>query len=357
MFPSHQKRIGIVGGGVAGLTIARFLSAFGLRSIIIENQSALGGHVRNWACMATQRCLRCYSCTVADLVAAVTASPLVHALLKTELAEISTEKGAVRQVTVRHIESGKTQSFDVSALVLAAGFQPYDPSDKGFWGYGQLTESVLTLQDMYRMVKDDELNGFSRGVEGPMRVAFFQCVGSRDRSIGANYCSHYCCKAALRMALRIAHEKPDWRLSIFYVDLQVTGKFGSQLLKEAQSRGIRLIQGVPGEIVPQSDGMVVVVREENGRNIREPYHRIVLSIGQRPAATLPRLAAICGLELDRFGYGASPRSLCNGRTDIQGLYLAGSCVGPMDIEETLLHAGQTAAAVVQDLMRKREDSV
>jgi heterodisulfide reductase subunit A len=292
--------------------------------------------------------LTCFACIVEDLVDEVTSSSAVEFLFQSELSSVERSEAAIDKVTVRSLNGGGENVFDADALVLATGFTPYDPSEKVFWGYGRL-DGVLTLAEMDSYVRNNDLAGFAEGVTEPLRLAFFQCVGSRDRSIGANYCSQYCCQAALRTALRLRHERPDWDISIFYIDLQVAGKLAGRLLAEASAQNVRLLQGVPGEIVCGVNGLLEVVREASGRNIRETYHRIVLSIGQRPSTANREIADTVGLPLDEFGFLA-PKALTDpSRTAAVGIYLAGTCAGPKGIEATIEHAGQTTEAIIEDI--------
>jgi heterodisulfide reductase subunit A2 len=343
-----DKNVVIIGGGVAGLAVAKSLANNGISSTIVERDDRLGGRVRQWACMATDRCLRCFACIVQDLVDEVTSLPEVKILHECELASVERSEGVIEKITVRSLNGGAERVLNADALVLATGFDPYDPSEKIFWGYGS-SKGVLTLAEMDSYVRNDDLAGFAENVAEPLRVAFFQCIGSRDRSIGANYCSQYCCQAALRMALRLRHARPDWDITIFYIDLQIAGKLAGHLLADAADKSIRLVQGVPGEIVEGDEGILQVVREAGGRNVRESYHRVVLSVGQRPSDSSREMAALTGLSLDDFGFLAPSGLTDPSRTAAGGIYLAGTCAGPKGIEATLEHAGQATEAVIEDL--------
>ncbi|MDQ7784996.1 MAG: FAD-dependent oxidoreductase [Desulfomonilaceae bacterium] len=346
---SHaQPSVVIVGGGIAGLSVAKCLSDNGLSCTLIERENQLGGHVRSWACMATDRCLRCFCCTVEDLIDVVESSERVSVLTGCELESLERPGTNSFRVQVRNATNGDRQPVEAAAVVIAAGFTPYDPSEKVFWGYG-VHRGVVTLQELDTLVRRDDLAGFVGESDEPLKMAFFQCVGSRDRSIGADYCSQYCCKAALRMALRLRKDKPDWEITIFYIDLQVAGKFAGSLLSLAEEKQIRLIQGVPGEIVPREDGTLEILREHKGVNVREIYDKIVLSVGQHPLPDVSRLSSLAGLETDRFGFltAAGTQDPC--RTRVDRVYVAGTVGGPKDIEQTVEHAGRTAAAVLADL--------
>lgn len=345
-----QQDVVIIGGGVAGLAVAKALAGNGITSTIVEKGPELGGNVRKWACMATDECNRCFACSLEDLAGEIASHPSVQVLQERELSSVERSEKSLQRVGVRPVGGGAETFLDARSLVLATGFEPYDPSEKIFWGYGRFS-GILTLAELNTFVRNDNLAGWVEDASDPLKIAFFQCIGSRDKSIGANYCSQYCCTAALRMALRLRHEHPEWDISIFYIDLQVAGKHAAKLLSEASAKNIRLIQGVPGEILQGAEGTLEIVREQDGRNVRENYHRIVLSIGQRPSRGNEQLAAATGLVLDEFGFLASSALIDPCRTVAAGVYLAGTCGGPRGIEATLDHAGQTAAAVLEDLRR------
>jgi heterodisulfide reductase subunit A2 len=349
--PKSDKQVVIVGAGIGGLAVARSLLANGIGCTVVEKENYLGGKVRDWACMATDQCLRCFCCIVGDLVHEIDTIPGAKVINGAELSSVKPSSGGI-QVGIRSLGSETDEVLDAEALVVATGFQPYDPTEKLFWGYGRL-KGVLTLKDMNAYVRNDDLAGFSSGIQGAAQIAFFQCVGSRDSADNANYCSQYCCEAALRMALKLRQEHENWEITIFYIDLQVAGKFAGPLLAEARRHGIRLIQGVPGEIVQGDDDMLQIIREDSGRNVRESFHRIILSIGQRPSPDSPGIAEMAGVEMNEFGFFSSKDILGGGRTRVERVYIAGTCNGPKDIEETLMDGGQTAAAIMSDLFGKR----
>jgi heterodisulfide reductase subunit A2 len=146
--------------------------------------------------------------------------------------------------------------------------------------------------------------------------------------------------------LKLRHERPEIAVTLFYIDLQVAGKHAGTLLTEAEDKGVRLRQGVPGEIRTSEHELDIIIESE-GRNQKESFDRVILSIGQRPNAIL----SVAGLDLsaDEFGFVRSKGSLDSSRTSVPGLYVAGTCTGPKNIEHTLEHAGQTAEAIMADL--------
>jgi len=348
MRENDNKQVTIVGGGIAGLTVAKLLSEHNVSFALVEKTDKLGGHTKDWACMATDECKSCYCCSVFDYEDAVASSRKSEILLGHELHSVIRSSSGIHSVTLRQIESGAEREIHSSALVIAVGFETFDPTEKGFWGYGRI-DGVITLVELNRLLRSDDLAQLSPDEDGQLNVAFFQCVGSRDKTIGANYCSQYCCSAAIRSALKVLHERPRWKISIFYVDLQVAGKTVRTLLDEAQSKGVRFLQGVPGEIQPLQDGGLRVISELDGENVVERFDKVVLSVGQRAPSSARAVADIIEAPLNEFGFFQT-RSLFDAvRAPVDGIYIAGSCSGPLNITDITLNAGKVVSAIIADI--------
>lgn len=343
-----DKPIFILGGGIAGLRVAKTLADNGVKSSVVERDGNLGGNVRNWACMATDQCLRCFCCSVEDLVDGVISSDKIDVLTGWELSAVLESDTGEKRVRLKRIGTTEEKIADAEALVIATGFRPYDPGEKVLWGHGRVA-GVYSLAEVNALLRGDMVSEFTGGAAG-LRVAFFQCAGSRDATTQFNYCSQFCCKAALRMSLKLVHEWPDMAVTIFYIDLQMAGTYAGDLLKMAQDKNIRLCQGVPGEIRDSEDGLEVVVEAE-GQNRKECFHRVILSVGERPNRVQPSMEHL-GLLSNEFGFVQTGEALDGSRTQVEGIYVAGTCQGPKDIEATLEHADQTAAILLADLHKR-----
>ncbi|MGC8603686.1 MAG: FAD-dependent oxidoreductase [Desulfomonilaceae bacterium] len=348
MCEQDESRVVILGGGIAGLAIAKLLSENEIPFAIVEKSDRLGGHTRDWACMATDKCSNCYSCSVFDLEDAVVSSGKGQILLRHELSSVITSNSGITGVKLRDFDNDNEKELFASAIVIAVGFEPFDPVGKAFWGYG-LIDGVITLAELNHLIRLDDWDKLLPDRGGCANLAFFQCVGSRDKSIGSNYCSQYCCAAAIRAALRILYERPEWKISIFYIDLQIAGKTIPDLIEEARKKGVRFLQGVPGEIRLFQEGGLQVILEKEGKNVAEVFDRIVLSIGQHPSPSASIISRITEAPLNEFGFFQTRSSFDPVRSPVDRIYIAGACSGPANIPDVILNAGQVVSAIIADI--------
>jgi heterodisulfide reductase subunit A len=218
----------------------------------------------------------------------------------------------------------------------------------GCLGYGRYP-NVLTGLDLEKVFnREGRLRLPSNGKE-PRSVALIQCIGSRDETHG--YCSQVCCKYAMRFARLIKYHNPKAEVTIFYIDLQTAGKGFAQFYEDCQE-AIRFVRGVPVEISETSSGELEV-RFENiseGKVARETFDLVALSVGLSPRDDSWKLARTLGINLGEFGFFDTKEPLNSNETNVEGIFLAGTCQGPRDIPESFAHgmaAAQRATEVLQ----------
>lgn len=227
------------------------------------------------------------------------------------------------------------ETVTVQAVVMAGGYTPFDPRLKPRYGYGKVPNVISALELDQSLRFGGHINRPSDG-KIPSRVAFVQCVGSRDKSLGRDYCSRICCGYALRMAWLIRHRWPETAISFFYMDVQTTGRDFEAYYQET-GRHIELIHGVPGEITAGPDGLVQVpfVGDRTGLKETRDFDLVVLSVGLGPPDQA--VVQLLGLENDEDGFPV-------GRPD-EGLFLAGAASGPMSVAESITFARGAAEKV------------
>lgn len=247
------------------------------------------------------------------------------------------------------IELGRAREaseLDVDAIVVATGFAPFDPARQPQWAHGRHPD-VVTALELERLVRPradgspPELRRPSTG-EPARRVAFVQCVGSRDRE--RPYCSAVCCMHALKEAILLRERLHVPECDVYAIDLRCTGKGYEQTLARAIEAGVRLVPARPGAVEPGERPLLRVERETDGPGLaqsREAYDLVVLSTGMVPAPGTAELAAVLGLELDAHGFVAvEPGSMA--RTSRPGVFVCGAAAGPSDLPWSITTASQAA---------------
>lgn len=331
-----------MGGGISGITVASELAQNGIPTTLIERESSLGGLSASFCCKASESCNKCFACVVDKRISEIGSRKDISILTQTELAGVKKGPGEYN-VTLR--KRKERIDLKVSAVVIAAGIDPYDATQKAEYGYGRF-KNVITAKDLDEMLRyRGELSRPSDG-KLPKNVAFFQCVGSRDESIGNLYCSQVCCAYALRLIKAIRHQYPEVRATFLYMDIQPAGTAFQQFLSSCrEDKGIRFIRSLPSKVYHSALSENLRVRfadPEAGEVIEESFDLVVLSVGMTLRKGANSLLELFGLSLTEDGFFASPPSQT-------GLFVAGACSGPKDIDRSILHAKSTALLVQQHL--------
>ncbi|MEE8441237.1 MAG: 2Fe-2S iron-sulfur cluster-binding protein, partial [Spirochaetia bacterium] len=261
------------------------------------------------------------------------------------------------------IDYGQTDSMtdiEAGAVILAPGFCLYDPSQKPALGYDTFPDVVTSLQFERILSASGPCNGkVVRPSDGktPDKVAFIQCVGSRDSE--HNYCSSVCCMYAIKEAVMAKEHEPDLECEIFYIDIRAHGKGFDEYVERAKNLGIQFTRCRPSRIEEhRSTGKLTIgyVDEDTQEYGENNFGLVVLSAGLEPPADIRELASTFGVELTESGF-AGTRPFGPVATSVDGVYVCGPFAEPKDIPETVVEASSAAAAVMVDLASVRGTDV
>ncbi|MEM2432655.1 MAG: CoB--CoM heterodisulfide reductase iron-sulfur subunit A family protein [Candidatus Bathyarchaeia archaeon] len=242
----------------------------------------------------------------------------------------------------------KRMEIEVGTIIVATGCSTFDPSILEEYGYGTY-ENVVTALEFERILAP---TGPTRGVilrpsDGriPKRIAFVQCVGSRDKRTNI-YCSRVCCMYATKQALLIKERIPDAKVTIFYIDMRAFGKGFEEFYARAQSEGVYYIRGKVAEIIedPGTKNLKLVAEDTlSGEVIETEADLVILSIGLIPSASTKDLREKIGLLVgpDGFFKEAHPK-LRPVDTIVDGIFIAGAAQGPKDISDSVAQASAAA---------------
>ncbi|MDN5345101.1 MAG: heterodisulfide reductase subunit [Clostridia bacterium] len=242
------------------------------------------------------------------------------------------------------LEPASPGPIHARAIVVATGFTPFAAVGLPEYGYGFYPQVMTALE------LEATLNRGALEVRQWERLAFIQCAGSRSRKLGHDYCSRVCCGYSLRLARALIARQLVREVTIFYMDLQLNDAGLQEIYGELQvTPGVKLVRGMPSEIRRGEEGRVSIHYEDLGRGIltTEEFDRVVLAVGITPVRgeVLPGLS----LERDPAGFLAAREGGNGVQAGVPGVFLAGTCQAPRDIQESIAH-GRLAAALAGEML-------
>jgi len=229
--------------------------------------------------------------------------------------------------------------------ILATGFKLTALDQKKEYGRGKVQNVITSLQMERLLAPHGPYQRVLRPSDGkePDAIAYVQCAGSRDQSLGVSYCSRVCCMYAIKQAMLLSGALPLADITIYYMDIRAFGKGYEQFYQNAKAMGIEFVKGKVAQI-EQSDGQNVALQyeaqEEDGRLARREHDLVVLSLGMIPDWNP---AGICPVTVseDHFIKSKMPK-IAPALTEMEGVFTAGVAAGPKDIVDTIAEAGAAA---------------
>ncbi|HOE18117.1 MAG TPA: CoB--CoM heterodisulfide reductase iron-sulfur subunit A family protein [Syntrophorhabdaceae bacterium] len=326
-----QKSALVVGGGVSGLSAAIFLSKMGMHVYLVEKEAELGGHVRIlkdvWPAGRDGKGI------VEEMAGELEKQENVEIFTSTTITNFEGFFGNY-EATLKTPEGEKR--LTVGGAVLAIGFSPFDPGIKPELQYGKDKRIITTLEF--------ENNSDTLRLPEKPRVAILHCVGSRDEQIGKPYCSRVCCVNALRVGNALKDKHKESYVESFYMDVRAHPKGGEEFFEDTQEKGVLFTRANVGEIIPTPSG--VVIRGEDtlfGETFEREFDLVVLSIGMSSPKDCKLIANTFKIALDKDNFFMEAHiKLRPFDTAVKGIFIAGSCSGPKDVEESINHGRASA---------------
>jgi heterodisulfide reductase subunit A len=242
-------------------------------------------------------------------------------------------------------------TLKVGAIIVATGYDPFDPRRKPEFGYGRYP-GVLSALEFERLAAENGPTGGRLVIPGtnrhPEHVVFIHCVGSRDKLVGNEYCSRVCCMYTAKQANVVLDQLPQTRVTAFYMDVRAFTKGGEEFYDRARARGVRYRRGNPSEVYRRGDKLVV--RAEDTllrRTVEVEADMVVLAVGLEPGAGGDDVTQMLKLACTGDGFLAEAHpKLRPVDTTSDGIFLAGTCQGPKDIPDTVAQAKAAASSAL-----------
>jgi heterodisulfide reductase subunit A-like polyferredoxin len=283
-------------------------------------------------CLSCGVCCRCYQCVKACLPEAVTMET--------------------------HQMQDEVVDLEIGSVVLAGGFDPFDPTIYKTYQYTELP-NVMSAMEFERVLS---ASGPFQGHlirpsdhEEPKKIAWLQCVGSRDLNrCDRPYCSAVCCMYAIKEAvIAKEHSHEDLDTTIFYMDMRTYGKDFEKYYNRAQDLGVRFVRSRVHTINPaENDSLSIQYVDEKGQMQTEEYDMVVLSVGMEPTAGFKELAERLNVNLTDEGF-IEASSFSPVETSRPGIYACGAINEPKDIPISVMEASAAASGAASGLAEVR----
>jgi heterodisulfide reductase subunit A-like polyferredoxin/coenzyme F420-reducing hydrogenase delta subunit len=263
---------------------------------------------------------------------------------------------------VDHDMVERYEEIDVGSIILAPGYDKFDARLKSEYGYG-VFKNVLTSLEFERVLS---ASGPYEGhvvrpsdEKQPTKIAWINCVGSRDTTCDSNYCSSVCCTYAIKEAVIAKEHVNTIEPTIFYMDMRTFGKgFDSYFERARDEYGVRFIRcRVPSVYEdPESGNLFIKYEGEDGSLKEEEFEMVVLAVGFQPPEGVRELADKLGINLNEYNF-CKTSELQPVNTSRDGVFVCGSFSGPKDIPETVMEASGAAAQASSIISSERDSLV
>ena len=263
---------------------------------------------------------------------------------------------------VQYDQEDSRATLKVGSIILAPGFEPFDARLKSEYGYGRFPNVVTSIEFERILSASGPYGGLVlRPSDGeiPKKIAFIQCVGSRDFQLGNNYCSAACCMYGMKEAV-IAKEHTPTRLDakVFFMDMRSYGKEFDSYYERAQGEwGIRFVRSRGAGVTedPKTNNLYVhYVEDETPKT--EEFDMVILATGMQPPKNIEKLAKTLRIKLNKYNF-CETSSFSPVETSRPGIFACGAFSSPKDIPESVAQASGAAAKAMSIIASVRGTQV
>ena len=348
----------VIGGGIAGLTAALELAEAGNKVHLVEKQNKLGGNISRVDLTAP------YLYSARDLlterITKVNENPLIDLHLNSKVSDL---KGFLGNFTAtidkQNGKPGKESAqtvVDIGNVAVCTGYKEFDASRITHYGYGKLP-NVITSFELEKMIRNGQV--VTKEGKIPQYVAIIHCVGSRNQEFHA-YCSRVCCMTALKYVHEIKSINPKSYVSDIYIDMHAFGKGHEDFYRRSSEVKTLFLmyeksdRPVIHRAEPKDDcEMLIEVNEIlSGELIEIPADLVVLMVGMEASDDSNEIARLTNISQDKDGWFIeSHPKLEPVATTTDGIFIAGACVAPKDIPDSVAQARAAAARILSKVSK------
>lgn len=260
--------------------------------------------------------------------------------------------------------SMETEYYELHAktVIMATGFSLFNPLEIPRYGYERYKNVITSMQMEREIAPTRPFNTILRPGDGkvPDKIAYVLCVGSRDQTVGNPICSQVCCMYSIKQAQLLMGALPMADVTIYYINIRSFGKGFEEFYQQAKDMGVNFVKGKIGKISEKENGNLILRYEDISEGVvKEAEHdMVVLSVGAKSNPTVNNMFQDDALKLDPYNFIAQNDLMASpSNTSIEGVFVAGTASGPMDIPDSILSAGSASADAISYLIQHEFDTV
>jgi heterodisulfide reductase subunit A len=254
------------------------------------------------------------------------------------------------------LEEPEYRDYQVRSVVVATGFRLFDPLKIPRYGFGKFKNVLTSMQMERQLVPTRPFNAVLRPGDGKMpdNIAYVLCTGSRDETVGNPVCSQICCMYSIKQAQLLMGALPMADITLYYLHIRAFGKGFNEFYQQAKDMGVEFIKGKVARIRELENGNLILRYEDiaSGKVKEAEHDMVVLSVGILANTEVLESFKENPLEVDAFDYVKQVNELVSpSKTSMEGVFVAGTASGPMDIPDSISSAG-TASAEAASYLKK-----
>ncbi len=290
------------------------------------------------------------------------AVPLIFSINRDKCLGCGVCSAVCKADAIRYDQTDEEITLNVGGIILAMGFDEFDPSNMHHYGYGRFPNVVTSIEFERILSASGPYSGWVlRPSDGdiPEKLAFLQCIGSRDTAYGEEYCSSVCCMYTCKEAVIAKEHQQQVNPTIFSMDVRAFGKDFDKYIERAKNEyGVKYIRRRVAFIEedPITRNLLLYYEGENGEQVEEEFNMVVLSVGLCPSKKIDSVAKSLGIELDEYKF-CETKPFTPIETKKAGIYVCGVCASPKDIPESVVEASAAAGRTQMLLAEARNTLV
>ena len=336
----------VIGGGIAGIKASQLLATPDRKAYLIEKTASLGGKVKSFSKLFTN--MESGLKLVEQELNNLKKNENIEVLTESEVEEILGFLGNFEVKVVKKAEDEELK-FNVGAVVLATGFELFDPKGLPQYGYGKLDNVYTSLEFEEMNISDGPTKGkiLLKNGKPPESVAIIHCIGREEKG----YCSKVCCLYSLKFDRMLKSQLPGVKISHFYSNLCVPGKSYQKFYEDIKEIGVTFVRSAKTEVTGNEKGLTIKYETEAGSKGDLAADMVILLPAMENSSDAQKFAEMLKIPLDERNFFVEEHQLLSPvASAVEGIFVIGCARGPQNISESIVQSEAVAGKILSILV-------